>query len=115
MMRVYLFTDFGKGPRVVKWWPKVTNDEWHGGARVPDSPRTLADADFRCRVGSKAAGVIGSGIPVWLVECESAEAGRVIIADARWAVTAEREGKRIPAKSPGLLALGRILASGGAA
>lgn len=132
--RVYLFADFGKGPRVVKFWE--AGESGPGHFRFLSAPRDLVEADFRCLPGSKGSGVTASGIPVWLVECESAEAGRACITcwtSPRYSGLADRRGPHIyrdresgtesayvfgshqDAYRAGYELVGTILASGGAA
>ena len=60
MSRVYLFADFGKGPRVV-----ARLSRWRGA---------MGPEPF-----SSAATIRDNASAWWLVECESAEAGRKAI------------------------------------
>lgn len=114
---MYLMADFGTGPEVVRWW------------RPAAVIATLRGAAFLSRPGSEVSRVLAIEHPRWLVEAESADAARAIIADS---LDPERhcfreQSERIPglcdscghtaAKHKGCdcAAPGRILDSGGGA
>jgi hypothetical protein len=107
-LRVYLFADFGKGPRVVAKCsgyipnggrPYIRLDE-HNLRAWRDS-HLAPDAEFQVRTGKVRAW--------WLVECDSAEAGRALIEGPR---RYHPEGG-MSAPMPGGFASSRILAGGG--
>ena len=94
-MRTYLFADFGKGPRVAACRPNSIMDATNAGETRREQwiARTV-------RHYTKAADCRRW----WLVECDSADAGRAIIARAE-----------VGMWHGGIVREGRILDSGGTA
>lgn len=124
MTRVYLFADFGRGPRSMG---QIADPARHGNP-INWSPRQRAAATGAPHPTQAQARAW------WLVECESAEAGRRLIARvAEWhglhgpeSEPAEinlcdcrqpdrRPGDLVSSHLEGCACYGRILASGGAA
>jgi len=82
MTRVYLMADFGKGPRYISAWNARRVVRVNGQRMTHPGPRTLAECEMQSFPGSVTCGIRANGVARawWLVECESAEHGRRVIA-----------------------------------